>query len=328
LVDKINRMRDQSSTGNDGFALAIHGGAGTLWHGDMTAERETLYHAGLRRALAAGRDILAGGGSALDAVSASVIALEDDPIFNAGRGACFTSAGTQEMDAAVMDGSDRRAGAVCGIFGPRNPILAARAVMEQTPHVLLSGNGAIEFCREAGLAFAGPEYFFTEARWQALAETLAQQQTSRADDNAARQHGTVGAVACDNAGNVAAATSTGGITGKLPGRVGDSPIIGAGTFADNRTCAVSATGIGEYFIRYAAAHEIAARMAHQGQALAEAAADVVGELGRLGGSGGVVAVDGNGAVALPFNSAGMYRGYVRGDGIVYTAIYDEAYRVS
>jgi beta-aspartyl-peptidase (threonine type) len=312
--------------GGNGFALAVHGGAGTLWHGDMTTEREALYHAGLRRALVAGRDILADGGSALDAVTASVIALEDDPIFNAGRGACFTSAGTQEMDAAVMDGSDRRAGAVCGIFGPRNPILAARAVMERTPHVLLSGTGAIEFCREAGLPFAGPEYFFTEARWQALAETLAQQQTGRADDNAARRHGTVGAVACDNAGNLAAATSTGGITGKLPGRVGDSPIVGAGTFADNRTCAVSATGIGEYFIRYAAAHEIAARMAHKGQALAEAAADVVGELGRLGGSGGIVAVDRQGAVALPFNSAGMYRGYVTGDGTVHTAIYDEAYR--
>src|SRR5580704_10301408 len=177
-------MRDQSGTGGDCFALAIHGGAGTLWHGDMTAEREALYHAGLRRALAAGRDILTTGGSALDAVTAAVVALEDDPIFNAGRGACFTSAGTQEMDAAVMDGRDRRAGAVCGIFGPRNPILAAQAVMERTPHVLLTGDGAIAVCREAGLAFAGREYFFTEARWQALAETLAQQQIGRVDDNA------------------------------------------------------------------------------------------------------------------------------------------------
>src|SRR5580704_2377086 len=197
-------MRDQSGTGGNGFALAIHGGAGTLWHGNMTAEREALYHAGLRRALAAGRDILTGGGSALDAVTAAVVALEDDPIFNAGRGACFTSAGTQEMDAAVMNGRDRSAGAVCGIFGPRNPILAARAVMERTPHVLLAGNGAIEFCREAGLALSGPEYFFTEARWQALAETLAHQKSGLADDNPARRHGTVGAVACDKAGHLAA----------------------------------------------------------------------------------------------------------------------------
>jgi beta-aspartyl-peptidase (threonine type) len=319
-------MRDAIGTGGGGFALAIHGGAGTLQRGDMTAEREALYHAGLRRALGAGHDVLAACGGALDAVTAAVIALEDDPLFNAGRGAVFTSAGTQEMDAAVMDGRDRRAGAVCGLFGPRNPILAARAVMERTPHVLLTGKGAIEFCRDAGLAFAEPGYFFTEARWRALAETLAQQQTGLVDDDESRRHGTVGAVACDQQHNVAAATSTGGITGKLPGRVGDSPIIGAGTFADNATCAVSATGAGEYFIRYAAAHEIAARIAHKRQPLVEAAADVISELGRVGGSGGVVAVDHTGALALPFNSAGMYRGYVTGDGIVYTAIYDEAYK--
>jgi beta-aspartyl-peptidase (threonine type) len=232
------------------------------------------------------------------------------------------------MDAAVMDGRDRSAGAVAGIFGPKNPIVAARAVMERSPHVLLIGEGAMAFCREAGLAFAEPDYFFTEARWQALAETLEQERAGRVDTDEARRHGTVGAVARDRGGNLAAATSTGGMTGKLPGRVGDSPIIGAGTFADNATCAVSATGHGEFFIRYAAAHEIAARIAHGGQGLAEAAKAVVAELGAVGGSGGLVAVGRNGAPALPFNCDGMYRGYVNHDGIVYTAIYDEPYEAS
>ncbi len=312
------------SNGGD-FALALHGGAGTLRRGEMDAEREAHYRAGLRQALVAGRDVLIAGGAALDAVTASVCALEDDSLFNAGRGAVFTRAGTQEMDAAVMDGSERRAGAVAGIFGPKNPVLAARAVMERSPHVLLIGDGAVEFCREAGLPFADRDYFFTEARWRALQETRAHGQ-SDADD--ARRHGTVGAVARDRAGNLAAATSTGGMTGKLPGRVGDSPIIGAGTYADNATCAVSATGHGEFFIRYAAAHEVAARMAHADQSLAAAAEAVIAELGRVGGSGGLVAVGGNGSLALPFNCAGMYRGYVQGDGIVYTAIYDETYEAS
>jgi L-asparaginase / beta-aspartyl-peptidase len=321
-------MHDSAITGGNGYALAIHGGAGTLKRGEMSAEREALYRAGLARALAAGRDVLALGGSALDAVTRAVCALEDDPLFNAGRGAVFTRAGSQEMDAAVMDGRDRRAGAVAGIFGPKNPILAARAVMERSPHVLLIGDSAMVFCREAGLAFADRDYFFTEARWQTLVETLEQERAGRLDADESRRHGTVGAVARDRAGNLAAATSTGGMTGKLPGRVGDSPIIGAGTFAANATCAVSATGHGEFFIRYAAAHEITARMAHGRQDLAEAAQTVIAELGAIGGSGGLVAVGHDGAVALPFNCAGMYRGYVRGDGIVYTAIYDEPYKAS
>jgi L-asparaginase / beta-aspartyl-peptidase len=309
----------------DGYVLALHGGAGTLRRGDMTAERETLYRAGLARALICGRDVLAEGGSALDAVTQAVCALEDDALFNAGRGAVFTRTGTQEMDAALMDGRDRRAGAVAGIFGPKNPILAARAVMERSPHVLLIGDGAIRFCREAGLPFAEADYFFTESRWVALAATLAQEAGGPVDTDESRRHGTVGAVARDRAGHLAAATSTGGMTGKLPGRVGDSPIIGAGTYADNTTCAVSATGHGEFFIRYAAAHEIAARIAHGGLSLVDAAGGVIAELGRIGGSGGLVAVGRDGSMALPFNCAGMYRGYVREDGIVYTAIYDEPY---
>lgn len=311
------------SSGND-FALAIHGGAGTILRSKMTAEREAAYHAGLRRSLDAGRAILADGGSALDAVSAAVMVLEDEPLFNAGRGAVYTSAGKQEMDAAVMDGRDRAAGAVAGICGPRNPVLAARAVMEHSGHVLLIGESAMAFCRERGLAFEEPAYFYTEQRWQALQETLAMQKSGADDQDESRKHGTVGAVALDRHGNLAAATSTGGMTAKSPGRVGDSPVIGAGTWADNETCAISATGHGEIFIRYAAAHEIASRMRHAGQSLEEASRAVVMDmLASAGGSGGIIAVDRAGNVSLPFNCSGMYRGVVRGDGRLLTAIYDE-----
>jgi beta-aspartyl-peptidase (threonine type) len=288
----------------------------------MSVARAEQYHAGLRRALEAGRAVLAGNGSALDAVTAAVVALEDDSLFNAGRGAVFTATGTQEMDAAVMEGREHRAGAVAGIFGPRNPVLAARAVMQHSPHVLLIGNGALALCREHGLAFADRDYFHTQARWRALQQTL----RGTADGDEARRHGTVGAVARDRRGDLAAATSTGGTTGKLPGRVGDSPLIGAGTYADNASCAVSATGHGEIFIRFAAAHEVAARMVHRGDNLDSAARSVIDELGRNGGSGGLVAVGHDGEVALPFNCSGMYRGYVKSNGIVYTAIYDEPYR--
>jgi beta-aspartyl-peptidase (threonine type) len=313
------------------FALAIHGGAGTLRRDAMSAARGALYHTGLRRALEVGRDVLATGGGALHAATATVVALEDEPLFNAGRGAVFTAAGTQEMDAAVMDGRERRAGAVAGIFGPKNPVLAARAVMEHSPHVLLIGEGALAFCREHGLDFAEPGYFHTESRWRALQRTLDMQRRGLAEeqeDDEARRHGTVGAVARDRHGDLAAATSTGGMTGKLPGRVGDSPIIGAGTYADNATCAVSATGHGEFFIRFGAAHEIAARIRHRGRSLGQAASEVVEELGRLGGSGGLVAVGRDAELALPFNCSGMYRGYVETDGIIHTAIYDEAYRTA
>jgi L-asparaginase / beta-aspartyl-peptidase len=273
----------------------------------------------LRRALAAGRDVLAVGGSALDAATRAVTALEDDPLFNAGRGSVFTAAGTQEMDASVMDGRDHRAGAVAGIFGPRNPVLAARAVMERSPHVLLIGEGALAFCREQRVPFAEPGYFSTEERLRELLEVLEKRRRDAAEE------GTVGAVARDRDGNLAAATSTGGMTGKTPGRVGDSPIIGAGTYADNATCAVSATGHGEFFIRYGAAFEIATRLRHAGQSLLQAAEAVIEALAKFGGRGGVVAVDCTGAPALPFNTSGMYRGYVRADGAIRTAIWDEPY---
>jgi beta-aspartyl-peptidase (threonine type) len=207
--------------------------------------------------------------------------------------------------------------------------MAARAVMERSPHVMLVGEGALVFCREHGLAFADLEYFATQSRWQALQQVLADRARGtlgNRDDDDARRHGTVGAVARDRHGGLAAATSTGGMTGKLPGRVGDSPIIGAGTFADNATCAVSATGDGEFFIRLGVAHEVAARMRHRGEPLTKAAGGVIAELGRIGGSGGLVAVGYDGALALPFNCPGMYRGFVRADGVIHTAIYDEPYR--
>jgi beta-aspartyl-peptidase (threonine type) len=303
-----------------GFALAVHGGAGTIPRDETGLSRAGSYHDGLRRALAAGRDILAAGGNAVDAVIEAVAALEDDPLFNAGRGSVFTRAGTQEMDACVMDGPERRAGAVAGVFGPRNPVRAARTVMERSRHVLLIGEGAVAFCRENGVAFCEPFYFHTEARRRELQHVLEQPR------HEPPQYGTVGAVACDRRGNLAAATSTGGMTGKAPGRVGDTPIIGAGTYADNATCAVSATGHGEFFIRHCAAFAIAARLRYAGQSLKRAAQAVIDELSAAGGPGGLVAVDRAGALALPFSTAGMYRGYVRDGMAIHTAIYDEPYR--
>ena len=303
-----------------GFALAVHGGAGTIPRDEASRSRAASYRDGLRQALAAGRDILAAGGSALDAVTEAVAKLEDDPLFNAGRGSVFTRAGTQEMDACIMDGAERRAGALAGVFGPRNPVLAARAVMERSRHVLLIGEGAVAFCREHGVAFGEPGYFYSEARWRELQRVLAD------PGRQPEQYGTVGAVARDRRGDLAAATSTGGMTGKAPGRVGDTPIIGAGTYAENATCAVSATGHGEFFIRHAAAFAIAARLRYASQSLELAAREVIDELVAAGGSGGVVAVDRDGALALPFNTAGMYRGYLRDGGVIHTAIYDEAYR--
>ena len=304
------------------FSLAIHGGAGTIPRDTMTPEAEALHHAGLRTALLAGHAVLAAGGSAVEAVTRAVMALEDDAQFNAGHGAVFTSEGLMEMDAAIMDGRDRAAGAVSGVMGPRNPILAARAVMEHSDAVLLGGAGAMAFCRTQDLVFEDAAYFHTERRFQALQAELARRQ-SRAPDHRsdADRHGTVGAVARDAAGNLAAATSTGGMTGKRPGRIGDAPVFGAGTWAENGACAISATGHGEFFIRHGVAHEIAARMRLAGQSLDEAAAAVVAELHAVGGGGGLIAVDAAGRIALPFNSQGMYRGLIGADGVAHTGIY-------
>lgn len=280
----------------------------------MTAERERDLRAALDRALRAGEDVLAADGSALDAVTAAVCVLEDEPLFNAGRGAVFTRDGTHEMDAAVMNGSDRRAGCVAGVLGPRNPVRLARCVMEQTDHVLMIGEGALRLGRANGIEEAPPDYFFTQERYDALQETLRMEAAGALDDDPARRHGTVGAVARDRSGGLAAATSTGGMTAKRPGRVGDSPLIGAGTFADDRTCAISATGDGEAFIRLSVAHEIDARMRLAGETLSEAAAHVVRQgLATVNGSGGLVAVDSAGRIAAPFNCEGMYRGWAGED---------------
>ncbi|MCF3974658.1 isoaspartyl peptidase/L-asparaginase family protein [Paracoccus salsus] len=306
-----------------GFALAIHGGAGVAPRTQMTSQREAAYHAALSRVLRIGEDILAADGTALDAVTAAVSALEDEPLFNAGRGAVFTRDGTHEMDAAIMDGRSRRAGAVAGIAGPRNPVQLARAVMERTDHVMMIGEGALAVAREAGLAFEENAYFFTQERWDSLQETLRMQAEGTLDDDPSRRHGTVGAVARDRNGNLAAATSTGGMTAKRTGRVGDSPIIGAGTFADNATCAVSATGDGEAFMRRVVAHEIDARMRHAGQSLVAAARHVVQtDLTAHQGSGGLIAVNHDGDVVMPYNCDGMYRGSVREGEPAHTAVYD------
>lgn len=301
--------------------IAIHGGAGTIRAREMTAEQEQAYRDGLTQALEAGRVVLERQGSAIDAVTAAVMALEDDPLFNAGRGAVYTTKRTQEMDAAIMDGRDRNAGAVAGIFGPRHPVLAARAVMEKTEHVMLAGDGANEFCREIGLEMKPAEWFFTERRMKALENEMERRRLGGEENDPSRRHGTVGAVACDCFGHVAAATSTGGMTAKTPGRVGDSPVIGAGTWADDNTCAVSATGHGEFFIRYGAAHEIDARIRWGKETLEEAANSVVKDLAQIGGEGGLIAVNAKGEVCLPFNSEGMYRAWMGVDGKIHTGIY-------
>ncbi|PKR51813.1 isoaspartyl peptidase/L-asparaginase family protein [Thalassospira marina] len=306
------------------FSLALHGGAGTILRSQMTPEKETGYRDGIRTALRAGQAVLEKQGSAIDAVVATVCALEDNPLFNAGRGAVFTSAGKQEMDAAIMDGATRQVGAIAGVFGPKNPIRVARAVMENSNHVFFSAEAALEIARAAGIPFEEAAYFHTDSRWQALQETLKLRAQGKESDDPARRHGTVGAVARDMNGNLAAATSTGGMTGKAPGRIGDTPVIGAGTFADNESCAVSATGHGEVFIRYCAAHEISARMRFAGQSLLDAANHVVMEdLGKNDGSGGLIAIDRDGNIAMPMNSEGMYRGFVTEKGALNAFIYGD-----
>ncbi|SFD88372.1 isoaspartyl peptidase/L-asparaginase family protein [Roseivivax sediminis] len=306
----------------EGFSLVIHGGAGVLPREKMTPEREAACHSALDRALSAGEEVLRAGGSALDAATASVVVLEDEPLFNAGHGAVFTRDGKHEMDAAVMEGRTRFAGAVAGICGPRNPVRLARAVMERTPHVLMIGEGALALAREAGIALEDESYFFTQERWNSLQETLRMEAEGALDDDPSRRHGTVGAVARDADGNLAAATSTGGMTAKRPGRVGDSPVPGAGTYADNRTCAISATGDGEAFLRLSVAHEVDARMRLAGATLGDAASAVIGEeLTAIGGGGGLIGVGADGSIAAPFNCEGMYRGWSTDSGARGTAIY-------
>jgi len=288
------------------FGLAIHGGAGTLPRAEMGREAEIKYRAGLREAIDAGFAVLQAGGTSLDAVTRAVVLLEDNPLFNAGRGAVFTLDGRNELDAAIMDGSDLRAGAVCCLTRIKNPIELARAVMEQSEHVMLAGPGAEEFALSRGFSFVPQSYFHTPERWKQL-------ERIRSGDAGLSaltiSHvGTVGAVALDAQGRLAAATSTGGMTGKRYQRIGDSPIIGAGTYADDRSCAVSATGHGEVFIRAAVAHDICSRVRFGGRSLSEAVREVVlEELTALRGEGGVIAIDPRGEIAMEFNSEGMFR---------------------
>lgn len=307
------------------IAIAIHGGAGTLRRQEMTPEKDRQMREGLSAALEAGHRVLREGGTSLDAVIASVTSMEDNPLFNAGKGAVFTLDGTIELEAAVMDGASRDAGTVTGVTVARNPVRLARRVMEATPHVTLGFSAADAFARKEGLECVSPDYYFTERRWQALQEEKARIAAggTEADVPEDRKHGTIGAVALDEQGRLAAATSTGGRTAKWPGRVGDTAIIGAGTWADE-TCAVSCTGHGEMFIRAAAAHDVAARMAYLGQTLREASdAVVLQTLVGLGGTGGMIAVDAKGNVAMPLNCEGMYRGMVDGQGTRMIAIYGD-----
>ncbi len=300
------------------WSIAIHGGAGSMTPATMPEAAQAEYLAALEGARDAGSAILATGGSALDAVVAAVAVLEDDPKFNAGRGAVFTYHGTTELDAAIMDGATRAAGAVAAATHTRNPVRLARAVMEASPHVFLSGPGADEFSREQGLEQVDPDWFATAERWRQLQELKAKKLGWYDVD---LKYGTVGAVAVDGEGHVAAATSTGGLTGKRWGRIGDSPLIGAGTFADDRSCAVSATGAGEFFIRTAAAHEIGARMRLLGESAQAAADTVIAEIGALGGSGGVIVAAPDGTTAFAFNTSGMYRTRADSAGLRESAIF-------
>jgi len=317
--------------------IAIHGGAGTITRSSLSAADEARYHQVLADIVSAGQAVLNNGGSALDAVTEAVRLLEDCPLFNAGHGAVYTSEGRHELDASIMSGIDLAAGAVACVTNIRNPVLAARAVMQHSEHVLLVGQGAEAFAQKQGVSAVEPGYFHTDARyeqWQrvrgqagtvldhdAASFAFAQQQ-EKAPLDPDHKFGTVGAVALDRFGNLAAATSTGGITNKQPGRVGDSPLIGAGCYASNSTAAISATGTGEAFMRANAAYDIAARMAYAGATLEQAAHEVVFNLlPVVGGRGGLIALDAQGNLSLPFNTEGMYRAYGRGDAAPVTAIY-------
>ena len=325
---------------SDKITLVIHGGAGTITRANMSPEREKAYREGLDLALQKGYEVLKKGGTSVQAVEAAIHVMEDSPLFNAGKGAVFTNEGKNELDAAIMEGKTLKAGAVAGVTTIKNPISAAIAVMDQSVHVMMAGKGAEQFAKEKGLEIVDPSYFYTEPRYKALERAKEAENVGTEDGGKekspssikkapktgfrsgedlifteGKKFGTVGCVALDKYGNLAAGTSTGGMTNKRYGRIGDAPIIGAGTYANNATCAVSATGHGEYFIRSVVAHDISALMEYKGLSLKDAANEVVmKKLVERGGEGGIIAVDRNGNVAMPFNSEGMYRGYIKNDG--------------
>ena len=297
------------------FAIAIHGGAGTILKENMTPEVEAEYRAKLSESLKTGYDILANGGTSLDAVVATIKIMEDSPLFNAGKGAVFNHNGLNELDASIMDGKILKAGAVGAVRNIKNPIELARLVMDKTEHVMLIGNGANLLAEEHGIRLVPDKYFFTDRRWKSLQKALdaeSKKDVSSGSFKPDNYIGTVGAVALDSEGNLAAGTSTGGLTNKMYGRVGDSPIIGAGTYANNKTCAVSGTGIGEYFMRGLIAYDVSALMEYKHMNIREASSEVITKkLTRAGGTGGIIAIDYNGNVSMTFNTEGMYRGYYR-----------------
>lgn len=309
--------------------LVIHGGAGVIKR-DMSPAKEKAVRAAMAKALQDGYAQLRAGKSAMDAVTTAIVALEDDSEFNAGKGSVFTHDGKNEMDAAVMDGESLRAGSVAGLHRVKNPILLARAVMDHSPHVMLVGEGAEAFAKEQGVALVDPSYFRTEERWQQLQKALKEDSEKKPHNDPARasaditkHFGTVGAVALDSQGRLAAGTSTGGMTDKRWGRIGDSPIIGAGTYA-NAQCAVSGTGWGEFYMRTVAAHEICMKVSMLDEPVQRAAAEVINqEIPSMGGNGGAIALDSDGNIAMPFNTDGMFRGWIGADGVPHVAIYDD-----
>jgi beta-aspartyl-peptidase (threonine type) len=314
----VSRLNNESSIQH--WALVIHGGAGGPGRGNMPANLEKEYLDKLTEVLAAGGAVLSKGGSSLDAVETCIRMMEDSPLFNAGKGAVFTEEGKNEMDASIMDGKTLKAGAVAGVTTIKNPISAARAVMEKSKHVMLIDGGAEKFAKEQGLEIVDPSYFFTKKRWDEL-QKVRQKETEQKPDSA-KSHGTVGAVALDSYGNLAAGTSTGGMTNKMKGRIGDSPIIGAGTYANNETCAISATGHGEFFIRNVVAYDISALMEYKGLSLDSAAHSVIDrKLKSQGAEGGLIGLDKNGNITMPFNTKAMFRGSIRADGNARVEIY-------
>ncbi len=329
----IGAIAQQPAKNMDKITLVIHGGAGSITRKNMTPEKEKAYIAALNEALQAGYKVLKNGGSSLDAVEVTIKVMEDSPLFNAGKGAVFTHEGKNEMDASIMDGKTLKAGAIAGVSIIKNPVSTARKVMENSAHVMLTGKGAEQFAKDQGMEIVDPSYFYTEPRFQQLQKAREEEkiQLDHSGDKGSndenifiegKKFGTVGAVALDSYGNLAAATSTGGMTNKRYNRVGDAPIIGAGTYANNQTCAVSATGHGEFFIRSVVAYDISALMEYKGLSLQKAADEVVmHKLVKLGGEGGIIAVDGKGNIAMPFNSEGMYRGYIKTDGKSEVLIY-------
>jgi len=326
LMGVITMTQTHAGESGPPIAIAIHAGSGTINKGDFSADKEREIRETLERAVRAGHEILTTGGVSLDAVTRAITILENSPHFNAARGAVFNAESKNELDASIMDGSDLNAGAVAAVHNVRNPVLLARKIMTDSVHVMLMGAGAEQFARDHGIAFEDDDYFFTQYRWQQLQKAKAKDngETTFLSETPDQWFSTVGAVALDSQGNLAAGTSTGGMTNKRWGRVGDSPIIGAGTYADNRSCAVSATGHGEYFIRATVARDICARVQYTGVSLAKSANQVINkELVEMGGNGGIIALDPQGNIALTYNTPGMYRASVDTAGNVYVAIYKD-----